>query len=504
MNNATSAPWPPGATGQRWLFHALLALGAVATVAATIIGNGNIAVAAAPALGLAALGVLLIAPLRLPLFVLILLCLGLDATAEGTWDSPLAPLGRLLVHNLAKTIEGANLPFQLFAAVFVLLLFIHAYRRLSGSRIDSLAYRGVAKPLSLALVISLVAVLAEFANGVLHGGDMQMAKIQIQSFVFTMMLAYLLSVALRGIQDYKVIGRLVLAAACCKAMLAIYVSREILPTMVPRPEVATTHGDSMLFTTATILLISRFYEQPNRKNAILCAGFVPLLVWAMVANNRRLAWVEIAASIITLYIISHRSKLKRVITQTLLLSVPVVLAYIAVGWNSQGRIFAPIRTFRSVGDGQVDPSTLYRDLENFNLIQMLKDHILVGSGFGQPYKIVVIMPDISFFAEWRFMPHNSVLGLWAFTGWLGFTGLFMAAVAAVYFAARAYRAAQLPAERTAAFTAIAAIVIYWVQCWGDIGFSERTGVFLVGPAIAIAGRLVVSTGAWSQWREATE
>jgi len=116
----------------------------------------------------------------------------------------------------------------------------------------------------------------------------------------------------------------------------------------------------------------------------------------------------------------------------------------------------------------------------------------------------VIMPDISFFQEWRFMPHNSVLGLWAFTGWLGFTGLFMAAVAAVYFAARAYRAAQLPAERTAAFTAIAAIVIYWVQCWGDIGFSERTGVFLVGPAIAIAGRLVVSTGAWSQWREATE
>jgi O-antigen ligase len=504
VNNATSAPWPPGATGQRWFFHALLALGAVATVAATIIGNGNIAVAAAPALGLAALGVLLIAPLRLPLFVLILLCLGLDATAEGTWDSPLAPLGRLLVHNLAKTIEGANLPFQLFAAVFVLLLFIHWYRRLSGSRIDSLAYRGVAKPLSLALVCSLVAVFAEFANGVLHGGDMQMAKIQIQTFVFTMMLAYLLSVALRGIQDYKVIGRLILAAACMKAVLAIYVYKEIMPTLVPSAEVATTHGDSMLFTTAAMLLISRFYEQPNRRNLILTAGFLPLMVWAMIANNRRTAWVEIAASIITLYIISHRTKLKRLITQTLVLSVPVVIGYIAVGWNSSSRIFAPIKTFRSVGDGQVDPSTLYRDLENFNLIQMLKEHTLLGSGFGQPYKIVVIMPDISFFQEWRFMPHNSVLGLWAFTGWLGFTGLSMAAVAAVYFAARAYRAAQQPVERTAAFMSIAAIVIYWVQCWADIGFSERTGIFLIGPAIAIAARMVVSTGAWSPWREATE
>jgi hypothetical protein len=97
-----------------------------------------------------------------------------------------------------------------------------------------------------------------------------------------------------------------------------------------------------------------------------------------------------------------------------------------------------------------------------------------------------------------------VLGLWAFTGWLGFTGLSIAAVVAVYFAARAYRMARLPVERTAAFTAIAAIVIYWVQCWGDIGFSERIGIFLVGPAIAIAGRLAVSTGALGPLREAAE
>ena len=322
VNNATSAPWPPGATGQRWLFHALLALGALATVAATIIGNGNIAVAAAPALGLADSGVLLIAPLRLPLFALILLCLGLDATTDGPWDSPLAPIGRLLVHNLAKTIQGANLPFQLFAAVFVFLLVIHAYRRLSGSRIDSLAYRGVAKPLSLAMACSLVAAFAEFANGSLRGGDMQMAKIQIQSFVLTLLLAYLLSVALRGIQDYKIIGRLVLAAACSKAIIAIYVYKRFCPTIVPKSEVATTHGDSMLFTTATIMLISRFYEQPIRRNACHVRRLLPLLFCAMVANNRRLAWVEIAASIIAL--VHHRPpvQLKRVITQSLLLSVP--------------------------------------------------------------------------------------------------------------------------------------------------------------------------------------
>ena len=504
MNSASSAPWPSGATGQRWLFHAILAFGALTTVAATIVGNGDIVVALVPVIGLSAVCVVLISPLRLPLFALIFLCLGLDAADEGPWNSPVAPLGRLLVNNLAKTIEGADLPFQIFAVAFVFLLFVHWYRRLSGSRIDSLAYRGVAKPLSLALACSLIAGVAEFANGALRGGDVQMAKIQLQTFILTLLLAYLLSAALRGIQDYKVIGRLVLAAAISKAVMAIYIYKKVLPTLPQKWEVATIHGDSMLFTTAAILVISRFYEQPNRRNAIICAGVLPLMAWAMIANNRRLAWVEIVASIITLYIISHRSRLKRLITQSLVLSIPVVLGYIAVGWNSTARIFAPIKTFRSVGDGQVDPSTLYRDLENFNLIQMLKEHPFIGSGLGQPYKIVVAMPDISFFHEWRFMPHNSVLGLWAFTGWLGFTGLSIAVVTAVYFAARAYRAAQLPVERTAAFTAIAAIVIYWVQCWGDIGFSERNGIFLVAPAIAIAGRMVVSTGAWNSMREAVK
>jgi hypothetical protein len=511
VSGATSTPWPSGAAagqgatgGHRWLFPPLLALGALATVAAIIIGNGNLVIAVAPALGMIALGALFVVPLRLPLFGLVFLSLALDVADEGPWNSPVAPIGRLLLENLNKTTGGGGLPFQVFAATLLLLLCIHFYRRLSGSRIDSFAYRDLAKPLPLVMMSSLLVVLAEIANGVVRGGDVQMAKIQVQYFVLTLLAAYLLSVGLRNIRDYKVLGRVVLAAACSKALMAIWVYKQVIPTMARNPEVATTHGDSMLFTIAAIMLLSRFYERPIRRNALLCFGLMPLLLYAMVANNRRIAWVELAASVLTLYIVSRRTRLKRIITQTVLLCVPLLIAYVAVGWNSKARIFAPVKTFRSVGDGQVDPSTLYRDLENFNLMQMLKEHPLIGSGLGHPYKIVVTMPDISFFKEWRYMPHNSVLGLWAFTGWFGFTGLSLVAIVAVYFAARSYRLAQSHDVRAAAFTALAAILIYWVQAWGDIGFSERNGIFLVGPAIAIAGRLAVSTGASGSTHKAVE
>jgi hypothetical protein len=90
-----------------------------------------------------------------------------------------------------------------------------------------------------------------------------------------------------------------------------------------------------------------------------------------------------------------------------------------------------------------------------------------------------------------------VLGLWGFVGWIGFTGLSMALVVGVFLAARSYSHARLPHERAAAFTAVGMILIYLIHCYGDIGFSERESIFLVGPALAVAGQLALTTGAWS-------
>jgi hypothetical protein len=99
------------------------------------------------------------------------------------------------------------------------------------------------------------------------------------------------------------------------------------------------------------------------------------------------------------------------------------------------------------------------------------------------------------------MPHNSVLGLWTYTGWLGFSGLSIALVAGVLCAARSYRVATKPEHRVAALASMAIVLIYLVQCWGDIGFSEKEGIFLVGSALAIMGQLPIATGAWTAVRE---
>ena len=312
------------------------------------------------------------------------------------------------------------------------------------------------------------------------------------------MMGYLFSVSLRGVRDYRMLGSVILAAAFSKSLIALWVKHSITISMAD-PAYATTHGDSILFAGAAAIVIARFAEHPTRRNALLAMGMFPILVGAMVANNRRIAWVEIVASLAVVYVLGRRTRIKQVLTVA---AVPLALAYVAVGWNSTSSVFAPVRSLRTVGDADIDSSTLFRDLENFNLLATLKIRPIIGTGFGHEFDEPVTTPDLPSFREYRYMPHNSVLGLWGFTGWLGFTGLFASLVAAVFWAARSYRFAQLSDERAASLAVICISLIYLIQCWGDIGFSERNGVFLLGSALGVASRLAVSTGAWGSARGA--
>jgi hypothetical protein len=492
VNATASTSWTPAnASGGRWLLPAFLVVGGVATIATAIATDGNIIATMAPVLAAAVLGAVWVAPIRITLFALAFLGLALDASGEGAWNSPLAPLGRLLDFNLNLSIPMSRLPLPLTTCVLGYLLIIHLHRRLSRSHVDEVGARAFATPMRLALAVSLLTVVVECLNGFRLGGDLQMAKIQVQDFLLVLLTAYLMAASLRGIRDYRTLGGLIILAACAKALLALYVYRII----TPHPDCPLTHGDSLLFTCAAFMLIARFAENPVRRNGVLTVVTLPLLLVGIFANNRRLAWVELAASVVALYFFSRRTPLKRFVTKGMLVALPLILLYVTAGWNSGSRVFAPVKVFRSVTDSDVDASTMFRDLENYNLLYTLRIKPIIGTGFGIPFDEVVTTPDISSFKEYRFMPHNSILGLWCYTGVIGFTGLFMVFVAGVHLAARSYHWAHTPDERAAALTALTMVLVYLIQCYGDIGFSERKSIFLVGAALAVAGQLAVSTGA---------
>jgi O-antigen ligase len=178
-------------------------------------------------------------------------------------------------------------------------------------------------------------------------------------------------------------------------------------------------------------------------------------------------------------------------------SSPLLLAYAAVGWSSSSSLFAPVHTLRSVVDSKADPSTMWRDLENYDLFFTLRHNPVFGTGYGHGYDEIVWLPDISHsYALYRYLPHNSILGLWAYGGLIGFTALWMLLVGGLFLAARAYRHAVTVDDRTVALTAVATVVVYLAYCYGDLGLGTWTSVFMLAPALAVSSRLAVATGAW--------
>jgi len=310
----------------------------------------------------------------------------------------------------------------------------------------------------------------------------------------------LFQAGLRGSEDLAPIAKVVIVSAVYRAVLAVYVVMTQEVPMDPntgstRPAFATSHHDSMLFAAAFLIVFGVIIEPFKTRTRWLISLVVPVIAAGIWANNRRLAWVQVAATLVMVYLLSRETKLKRLITRGIKLSIPLVVLYLVVGWNRGSSIFKPIRIFRSVIEAETDASSLWRELENLNIIVTFRHNPIFGSGFGHPYEEVVAMPPVPYSLE-RYIPHNSLLGQWAYMGFVGFTGLTLLWIAGVYCAVLAYRNGKTPVDRVGALVSFGAVPIYLLQSWGDLGLASWVGLYIVATAIAVGGKLVVSTGSW--------
>lgn len=451
-----------------------------------------------------------VAPLRVPLLVVAFLGLAVDrpGDTDGHWASPFQTLGGLLFQNLNKVVDVEALRFSGVFLLLACLLVVRGYRVLGGRALDTSRTVRPAAPAHWGIVLALLTILAAIGYGWLRGGDIQMAKIQTQAFLQLLAAAYLFSVSLRGPRDYRTAAKIIVAAASIKALMALWV-RFTLPSAFPNRwgamtdlEYATNHGDSLLFACAIAVLLGAWVHRPGARHLRAVLLYMPLIVAGLFANDRRIAWVEIAMVLIVLVGLNlHRLLTRRVVRRAVWLA-PLAVIYVIAGWWSPARVFAPVHLARSLvvetrTDGTLDRSTLYRDAENYNLVYTFRSNPVVGTGFGHPFGRVAQLDDISEgFREFAYLPHNSILGLWAFTGAVGVTGILLVLVVAVFLAARAHASATDWQHAAAAAAAIGAIGAYILHSWGDIGFTEPSAIFLVGLAIAVAAQTATDTGAW--------
>ena len=471
----------------------------ILAVVGALVDSGGLGWVIAPICILLGIFAILRAPLRQTMLVLTFFALVLENPSEmpgaGRWKSPFISIGALFLTHFKTVIGG----FWFFGGLDLMLLAAGAswFLNVRGRA------RGIGTPRPMIKLAQLCYATIAFTwiiGKTYSGGDGSMAVWQIDRVMYLPAVFLLCQAAYTGPDDYMAVGKVALAAGLVRATQAMYV-RAVVPEKMDIMSgesdlpYTTTHHDSMLFGAAVVLLVALVIQRTSPKAIRWALLGLPILFGGMVANDRRMVWVQIILVFTALYLITEPNAFKRKLQKIAIGMLPLIAGYVAVGWSQKGGIFKPVQIIRSAVDSDADESTRWRDLENFNLVYTIRGKPIVGVGYGHGFWEVWPLPQVDYSLE-RYIPHNSILGIYCYGGYLGFTGLTLLWVAGVYFGIRAYHHCKEPYDKAAALVSFGTILIYYVQCFGDMGLGTFTGVFLMGNALAVASKLAVKSGAW--------
>lgn len=479
---------PTGAKrGWRRFVRVWSVTGAVLVASVGLILLGKPILALGPPLAVLIGWGLLTLPLDVILPIVVFLATGLNAPLlsahEGKWSFFLDPVGKLLYKNLP--IKFAPLDIVLG----ILLL-----RTIATIQISNVAVGGIdrrpPRAFAQAVMLSAGAILAWTVYGIGTGGSVQNMLWQVRPLLALPIVALISSVAMareRCIRGTKIA---ILAAGLLKVIDgSSYYFLKVRPENL-RSDYVSTHADTTLWAIGLVILLADWFENRSKaaRNRLIVIGLP--LAFGMIINNRRTVWVIVATC--GLFIaLQARRPVKRQIARVLSVTWPALVLYAAIGIASPPSIaFKPVQMISSV-ILQKDASSSTRDIENFNLLRTLRVRPLIGVGFGHPYVEAVVAYDVTStgFKNYRYLPHNSFLGLWAFGGLFCATGYHLLLPVAVYYAVWSRRRSKKSQRRSAGDWAACSVIAYLIQGWSDIGLQDWTNIMLCGVALGLSAAL---------------
>ena len=467
----------------------------IVVVALLVLTHGNAVAALAFPLTMAVVIALLEAPLRISATVFLFVCLLLEDVRSrphmDIWRSPLHPLGRILYDGLEKSLGVPGLKVFGIEVALVALFIVLIGARLAGRKRPT----PPAMPMLKAALIGIAAMIWLEVWGTVRGGNVRFSMLQMRPLLFTFLVLILFSFAYQRRRDARAVITVIVAVGVLRAFLGFYFWRVIL-VRTPLSDLEmgggtyiTTHADTVLWVTGLLACIIALFNSPRSFPVIILNLTVsPILGLAIVANNRRVAFVSIAFGLLATYLLAKRPYRAR-INRLLMFTLPVLLLYVAVAWHGRGLWAQPVTVIRSVLTGG-DTSADMRDIENYNLVVTAKHHPLAGWGFGHPYVEEVRGISITNFLEaYLFLPHNSLLWLMGAAGLIGFALYWAYFFVGVFVALRVYQATSDPTEEVVALVTVTAVITFVVQCYADVGIQSWMGSLVLCSLLgAMAGR----------------
>ena len=487
------SPASSPSTGNVLYVGLLVAVGA-ATALAVLVAPVNPLVSVVPVLLVTFVYLLVKVPLRWSASLLLVLILFPDTSDESKdfWHTPFVVVGDIMNSRIDAVLGVPGLATSGTELLLVFLLVVWAYRRSRGEERRD-AWSGTLPRDFLVLYVGAVAFSA--AIGFLNGTGVPPWK--LRNLLYPVVMLFLFQAAFRVPRDYGLLGRIIVAGAVLHSILAVIVQTVARAETGGDLSQATSHGDSILFSLAILVLLADAAERPRTASLVRAAVLVPVILVGVVENGRRTAWLMLAGMFLLAYSLDPMKGWRRSVTKALIVAAPLIALYVAAGWNSESGIFAPVHVFRSVSDTQTDGSAYWREVENWNLAMSMRESPLLGIGLGARYTEHMHNVDISsVYKEYREWPHNTLFGLFLFMGLFAFTAIWAIYALGIFLAARSYRLTASPEHRVAALACMGGIVCCFLMAYGDTGAHYPQYNTCLGLALAIAPKVAGATGAW--------
>lgn len=369
--------------------------------------------------GLLILGVLLLVSLARPaigLGLAVALTVVGDPVAMSWWPFDQNLSARQSVMFVADAATVKPLEIMLLVVVAVILINRGVTPKAERLRLGSLW-----PP----LLVFTGSILFGLVRGLGSGGEFNVAIFEATPLLY-IPLVYLAAVnVFTTLRHYHwVLGGILVALTIegLHTWIGLAAYREYTPAGIsPVTHTAATHMNLLvLLFVATLFFGTRW---PG-KRTLLFLMMIPVAVILIDAERRSGIVALIIGGLVLTLVLYVRNR------PTFYKIVPVVLVilavYTAAFWNSNSQVAFPAQAVKTViapeQANQSDASSdLYRQIEAYDLNATIRSNPMLGIGFGKRFYRPIPLPDISqFFIFSRYIPHNTVLWVWAKVGFLGF------------------------------------------------------------------------------------
>jgi O-Antigen ligase len=338
------------------------------------------------------------------------------------------------------------------------------------------------------LLVFTVFVIFGLVHGYMDRGSTNVALWEARPLTYLPLVYVLVTNLFTSTRQYVIAMWVAMIAVTLQSVLALGWYRSLPPADRIGLDSLTEHSGAVHWNALIIMLLVVWLlpGSPKAARILLPVMAVPVL-WAYFVAERRSAMVGLAFGVILLTVFLYQLHRKAfwffVLTVT-----PIAFLYVVAFWTNQSAIGFPAQAIKSaIAPGQLEgadrTSVVYRELEAKNVWFTLRENPLLGIGFGQPFRQLYQMPDISFFAFWQYMPHHSFLWVWLKVGYGGFVSMLYIVVSTIQRGVRSvlfFRSREL---QVITIVATLYIVMYLVFSYVDIAWDTRSMVFA---ALAIA------------------